>query len=88
MMPVFETFKAFKQTIENKNNFKTKLAAFGQLCLFSLSALGQVAASAYGIYLALPLLGVFASFPLSGLAVANIPLVLSQIYHEPKNSLL
>lgn len=88
MMPVFETYQAFKKTIENKNNFKTKLTAFGQLCLFSLSALGQVAASAYGIYLALPLLGVFASFPLSGLAIANIPLVLSQIYHEPKNSLM
>lgn len=87
MMPVFETFEIFKKDIENKSSFKTKLLAFSQLCIFSLLALAQIASSAYGIYLASPLLGIFASFPLSGLALANIPLILSQIYHEPKNSL-
>lgn len=88
MTPVFDTFQAFKRTIENENVFKRKLFSFGKLALASLAALAQVAFTAYGMHLALPLLGTFGLLPLSGLILANLPLVVSQLYYEPKNSLI
>ena len=88
MAPVFDTFQTFKKSIENRNAFKIKLLSLGKFALASLAALAQIALTAYGIHLALPLLGTFGLLPLSGLVLANLPLVASQFYYEPRASLM
>jgi hypothetical protein len=84
--PVFETFKEFKQNINNKAPFKRKLLSLGKCALASLAAVTQISVTVYGLYYALPLIGAFALFPVAGLMLANFPLMMSQIYHQPRNS--